>query len=329
MPSAAARLLDILSEGRKAGICALAASHLDTAEGMGISGEKDMLKCFDMVLYLGAMATKCVPTAARMARPAVVYDPEHDVWAQLIIALPTAAREPTPDDEEAPPPVEPVALQRPANAPPRRAPVRPPPPVLPTAAPPDDLLAGLLAQAGAPTPLPALPQDADLSAVSPGRAARLAAILGRQGAAPTLASASTPTAAVSVPSASERHEDKKRPHVPTSPSQAWGHGDTHTGVTLETGEGGEIHVHLHARAEAHAPPVPPWRRKGPRIDARTRRHVHGSDQGRADELRRAYVEAGATGRAYRAAYRELGGNKNTTLSAWQAGRAQKQEPPRE
>ena len=86
MPSAAARLLDILSEGRKAGICALAASHLDTAEGMGITGEKDMLKCFDMIIYLGAMATKYVLASARMARPAVVYDPEHDVWAQLIIA---------------------------------------------------------------------------------------------------------------------------------------------------------------------------------------------------------------------------------------------------
>ncbi|MEI7646573.1 MAG: hypothetical protein WCJ55_20060, partial [Chloroflexales bacterium] len=112
MPSAAARLLDILSEGRKAGICALAASHLDTAEGMGISGEKDMLKCFDMIIYLGAMATKYVPAVARMARPAVVYDPEHEVWAQLIIVLPMMPNAEALDDKEEAPTATPAPIHQ-------------------------------------------------------------------------------------------------------------------------------------------------------------------------------------------------------------------------
>lgn len=100
VPGAAERLLDILTEGRKAGICVLTASHLDTAEGMGISGEKDILKCFDMIIYLGAMATKYVSAAAAMARPAVVYDPEHNVWAQLIIGPVAVAAPAAPDLED-------------------------------------------------------------------------------------------------------------------------------------------------------------------------------------------------------------------------------------
>lgn len=99
---AAERLLDILTEGRKAGICVLTASHLDTAEGMGISGEKDILKCFDLVIYLGAMATKHVPAAAAMPRPAVVYDPEHNVWAQLIVGQLAAPAPPAPEIEDEP-----------------------------------------------------------------------------------------------------------------------------------------------------------------------------------------------------------------------------------
>lgn len=84
-PSAAERLLDIISEGRKAGICALTASHADTAESMGVSGEKDILRCFDVIIYLGGMATKYRPEASVMERPALLYDPEREVWAQLII----------------------------------------------------------------------------------------------------------------------------------------------------------------------------------------------------------------------------------------------------
>lgn len=105
-PSASERLLDILTEGRKAGICVLAASHLDTAEGMGISGEKDILKCFDLVVHLGAMATKHVPAASAMARPAVVYDPEHNVWAQLIVGDLAANTPLEIEDEAAEQPVE-------------------------------------------------------------------------------------------------------------------------------------------------------------------------------------------------------------------------------
>jgi hypothetical protein len=108
---AAERLLDILTEGRKAGICVLTASHLDTAEGMGISGEKDILKCFDMIIYLGAMATKYVPAAAAMPRPAVVYDPEHNVWAQLIIGQIAAEPAPAAPDLEDEADEQPVAKQ--------------------------------------------------------------------------------------------------------------------------------------------------------------------------------------------------------------------------
>jgi hypothetical protein len=88
--SAADRLATILTEGRKAGICILAAAHADTATAMGLSGKKDLLKSFDRVVYLGAMATERVPESARMARPAVVYDPEHRQWYQLIVSVPKA-----------------------------------------------------------------------------------------------------------------------------------------------------------------------------------------------------------------------------------------------
>ncbi|MEI8167822.1 MAG: hypothetical protein WCG26_15680, partial [Chloroflexales bacterium] len=193
-------LLDILSEGRKAGICALAASHIDTAEGMGISGEKDMLKCFDMILYLGAMATKYVPTAARMARPAVVYDPEHDVWAQLIIALPTTTDtgEPAFDAEEAPtaPAQAAPAPPTPAAAPPSRQGQRVFDAPASFAAAPDDLLTELLARVGTRTAMAPAPLSfAEISALSPDRAVRLATILGRQGAAAAPTAAPAPVAA--------------------------------------------------------------------------------------------------------------------------------------
>ncbi|MEI8165512.1 MAG: hypothetical protein WCG26_04000 [Chloroflexales bacterium] len=323
MPSAAARLLDILSEGRKAGICALAASHLDTAEGMGITGEKDMLKCFDMIIYLGAMATKYVPTSARMARPAVVYDPEHDVWAQLIIALPTAAAEPTPD-EDAPEPAGPVALQKSTAASPRRAPViTPPPPVLPTAAPPDDLLAGLLARAGAPAPLPALPPDADLSAVSPGRAARLAAILGRQGAAaPTLASATAPTAALAQGAVAPTLASATTPTTalaqgaaapvtaPTPPLAA-AQGETPTSllppgqrVTVEQSSGGQVVVNVQQVTQRGA--APRRRQRGKRVNVKDRRR------------RLAYLEAARKGEKFNPTYRRLGGHRNTMLTLFKS-----------
>ena len=159
--------------------------------------------------------------------------------------------------------------------------------------PADDLLASLLAT-DAPVTKPSLDE-------------RIAAVLGQ--AAP-------------VPSASQ----SERPHVPNAQTGTWGHGDTHTGVVLEAGDRGELHLHLHARAEAHAPataqPAGKWQRKGPRVE---RRRLALSSQGNADELHRAYRDGGAAGTAYRAIYRELGGNKTSTLAAWQEGRAQRQK----
>lgn len=223
-PGASERLLDVLTEGRKAGICVLAASHLDTAEGMGITGEKDILKCFDLIVYLGAMAAKHVPAAAAMPRPAVVFDPEHNAWAQLVITLPRpAAPTPPPLDLDEDGPVdaalagvvpcdhcgEPTpragrhcivcgASQHSAGdktaalaAPPKRerqavAAEGARPGVVSARVPAaDPLLAGLLAGVSS-TPKRA-PAEApiDLSALSPERAARLAAIQARQQAAPS------------------------------------------------------------------------------------------------------------------------------------------------
>jgi hypothetical protein len=184
-PSAAARLLDILTEGRKAGICVLAASHADTAEAMGVTGEKDILKCFDMIVYLGAMATKKIPSAAMMPRPAVVYDPEHDVWAQLVVTLPARRAAPAQAlalDEDAPEP-EPVAQ---VAAPERQRQARAAaaegsrPAVVSMRAPvADPLLAGLLAgNTGRAPKAQALP--AELSALSPERAEKVRQILARQ-----------------------------------------------------------------------------------------------------------------------------------------------------
>jgi transposase len=325
VPSAAARLLDILSEGRKAGICALVASHLDTAEGMGISGEKDMLKCFDMVIYLGAMATKYVPAAARMARPAVVYDPEHEVWAQLLIALPANSRESPALDEAA----APAHRSRPASGAPAR-PASAPAPI-------DDLLTGLLAGV-TPPPDPALPPD--LSAISPARAARLAVILGRQGVTATdLALTATSTTSTTaprahgadteantaapqpVPPASERGENAFEVPVPVPSGNGNGNGAaTRSDVFLMPGKAGELRIIVDARAEAvtppttAAPPKAPHRRTRPRglrsVDVRTRRLVA------------LYRKAGADGTPFKQMYARYRGTKNVVFPAWQQGRAQ-------
>lgn len=93
-PGAAQRLLTVLTEGRKAGIAILTAAHVDTATGMGLSGERDILDCFDRVIYLGAMATKRHAPAARMARPAVVYDPERNEYTPLDVGAPVVAAPP-------------------------------------------------------------------------------------------------------------------------------------------------------------------------------------------------------------------------------------------
>lgn len=90
-PGAADQLATILTEGRKAGVCVMTASHADTATSMGMVGEKDILKCFDYIIYLGAMAVEQVPAAAQMTRPAVVYDPERNAFAQLVLPSSAAA----------------------------------------------------------------------------------------------------------------------------------------------------------------------------------------------------------------------------------------------
>ena len=340
MPSAAARLLDILSEGRKAGICALAASHLDTAEGMGISGEKDMLKCFDMVLYLGAMATKCVPTAARMARPAVVYDPEHDVWAQLIIALPTTPAGDVLGDEEEDAPVAPTPTAAPAPTPSRQrqavvaaAPTRPAP------APLDDMLTGLLAGIAAPAPAPA----PDLSAVSPARAARLAAIMERQGAAPVAVAApvAAPRAPVATGSIGHRRRvdrparatQAEEPVAPVEPSEpvapsgaAAPSGATvpvvapsgaaappgWQGLTIETPPGERINLFFQQQQVAAPAPAAPRQ-------PRSARTVRPGRNGMTTEARRAaYIEAAQRGEEFNPTHRRIGGNRNVMLEVFNA-----------
>lgn len=98
-PGAADQMITILTEGRKAGVCVLAASHADTATAMGVSGKKDVLKCYDRVIYLGAMAVERWPAAAQMERPAVAYDPERRTFTPLIVTLPAeAAPAPAADD---------------------------------------------------------------------------------------------------------------------------------------------------------------------------------------------------------------------------------------
>ena len=316
VPSAAARLLDILSQGRKAGICALAASHLDTAEGMGISGEKDMLKCFDMIIYLGAMATKYVPTAARMARPAVVYDPAYDVWAQLLIALPTTpgvdVRE---DDEENAPEAAPTpvpAPAAPAAAPPRRkGPSTAHKPALM-----DDLLTGLLAGVGA---LPAPAFAPDLSAVSPARAARLATILGRQGAAPTAATAPVATVApvataVGVAPASA---DASASRTPIALAQDGPPSTTNPRVAVDQPGGGKVYVYVNQQV-------------GRATSARQRREGALATRDRRRRLGRIayYTQAATNGipftRAYQNAPPEIGkGNSNEMHAVYQTAKAKR------
>jgi hypothetical protein len=111
-----------------------------------------------------------------MARPAVIYDPEHDQWAQLIISLPAHAA-PATGEDDAPELREPTPAPRPQ--PQAATPAAPAAPVA-EAAQPDELLNWLLG------PAPATPVEPtiDLSTISPQRAARLAAILEQQQAAP-------------------------------------------------------------------------------------------------------------------------------------------------
>jgi hypothetical protein len=188
-PSAADQLLTLLTEGRKAGLRVMAASHADTATAMGLSGKKDVLKCFDLVVYLGAIAVERVPAAAAMHRPAVVYDPERGAYAQLLIGPVGAAPAPDPAPAaEVEPPVPPAtgttqhlslseaelvelmhmqaatAARVVAAAPPRRTDVvsmTVPTPVAATRptgerlpAPADDLLSGLLASDPGPAASP-------------------------------------------------------------------------------------------------------------------------------------------------------------------------------
>lgn len=359
IPSAADRLLDILSQGRKAGICALVASHADTADSMGVSGEKDILRCFDLIIYLGALATQQVPAAARMPRPAVVYDPERDAWAQLVIALPADPRPAEASLPAAPP--EPTlalvatdpAFDRVWAAPQAATIPRPAPPTAPSAAavraphltdnentestiPVARGTARMAGAAPAPRATPGMSGDlltALLGQPVPAAAGRLAqhtSTAGGTGVNRARVEASgaepdTSTAAVAAPEGQWDATLSPRPAVPDHPQ---GQRDSsRTGVVVMPGDGGELHVHVHARAEAHAPPGDraggPWRRKGPVVNACDRRRRAAQSPNRAEELYRAYREAGAAGRGYRAVYRELGGGKDATLVAWREGRDQR------
>lgn len=84
-------VLKLLAEGRKVGLCVLAASHNDTAASMGMAGDMAMLTCFDWIIYLGALAVRKLPAAARMQRPAVVYSPEQDCF--YLLELPSVAKQ--------------------------------------------------------------------------------------------------------------------------------------------------------------------------------------------------------------------------------------------
>lgn len=82
-------LLKLLAEGRKVGLCVLAASHNDTAASMGMAGDMAMLACFDWIVYLGALAVRKMPAASQMPRPAVAYHSERDSY--YLLDLPAIA----------------------------------------------------------------------------------------------------------------------------------------------------------------------------------------------------------------------------------------------
>jgi len=84
--SAGAVLLKVLAEGRKVGICMLAGAHNDTAASMGMAGDMAMLTCFDWIVYLGGLAVRKMPEAARQQYPAVAYHTERDAYALLDIS---------------------------------------------------------------------------------------------------------------------------------------------------------------------------------------------------------------------------------------------------
>lgn len=97
-------LLDLLTEGRKAGMAVLVAAHADTVKALGIEGEGDLRGCFDWIIYLGGLAVQKYPAAGQQARPAVAYHTERDTFALLDLAAPDtplAVPAPPPADAEA------------------------------------------------------------------------------------------------------------------------------------------------------------------------------------------------------------------------------------
>jgi energy-coupling factor transporter ATP-binding protein EcfA2 len=84
--SAGEVLIKVLTEGRKVGLCMLAAAHNDTAGSMGMAGDMAILTCFDWIVYLGALAVRKLPEAAKMSRPAVAYHPERDQYFLLDVS---------------------------------------------------------------------------------------------------------------------------------------------------------------------------------------------------------------------------------------------------
>lgn len=99
--SAGAILGKILTEGRKVSLCVLAASHNDTIAGIGLAGDMAVLTCFDWIIYLGALAVRKQPAAAKQQYPAVAYDPERDAYALLDIRDAKRYAGPMPGEDQA------------------------------------------------------------------------------------------------------------------------------------------------------------------------------------------------------------------------------------
>lgn len=332
IPSAADRLLDILSQGRKAGICALIASHADTAESMGVTGEKDILRCFDLIIYLGALATQRVPAAARMARPAVVYDPERDSWAQLVLA------------QTSPPPSH-AASQRTASPEPTLALAV----TAPAAGQGWQTTAAATPRPTTPTPPPGTARtqalhhtDEVITRASPttGRAAKdtqgdsLAAwvrpapgtapdtsgdLLGALLAQPVSAAAGRQGTPGPVPRPTRRTPDTDTGYTPVSAAT----------VTVGAGGHGGVTVNVSATAATTARPTRPRGRGGLDMRRRRRRAQEARQAERKRALAERYAEKKLAGWSFRRAYAELGGNSDEARAAWRAAPGPEAPQPRE
>lgn len=122
-----------------------------------------------------------------------------------------------------------------------------------------------------------------------------------------------------VTSASE--SVRNAPAVPVTVTGDGGNGNGNSAsVTVGTGEGGPVvKVYAQALAAGRNPA-----RRGRGLDMKARR-ARAAAQRQVDELARAYADARAAGvPSFRAAYADLGGNRDKALAAWQAAGNQKE-----